>query len=49
MEKDGPLDGRKYNKSNNDSQMGQKKYGKDYTYHLGIQSNIRLFQLALFL
>jgi len=29
MEKDGPLDGRKYNKNNKDSQMGQvtpKKY-----------------------
>jgi len=31
MEKDGPLDGRKYNKSNNDSQMGQKKYFKKLT------------------
>jgi hypothetical protein len=31
MEKDGPLDGRKYNENNKDSQMGQvksKKYFK---------------------
>jgi hypothetical protein len=30
MEKDGPLDGRKYNKNNKDSQMGHVTPKKDF-------------------